>query len=117
MNGTPVFAEIRGEWAVANAGDNVGFTGTRETLAELPPVGEIAKLLVLQKRVEDPIAYAWSRGAREYGGRRLWGGETRVDALLSIRAAPLAPAGHRRRTPRPRRTRRGSRPDPVAFPS
>ncbi|PYR32332.1 MAG: hypothetical protein DMF90_23785 [Acidobacteria bacterium] len=69
-NGTPLFSEIRGEWAIANAGDNVGFTSTQETLADLPPVGEIAKLLVLQKRIEAPIAYAWSRGAREYPGRR-----------------------------------------------
>ena len=41
-----------------------------ETLDQLLPNGDYAKLVVLQKRTEDDIAYAWSRGAREYPGRR-----------------------------------------------
>lgn len=68
--GEPLFNEIRGEWAIANAADNVGFGETREILRNLAPVGEFAKLIVLQKRIEEPIAYAWSRGAPEYPGRR-----------------------------------------------
>jgi hypothetical protein len=69
-NGTSLFPDVRAEWALANAADNVGFDGTAETLAELAPVGNRAKLLIVQKRTEDSIAYAWSKGASEYPGRR-----------------------------------------------
>jgi hypothetical protein len=65
-----VFPEMHGEWAIANAADNLGFTGTRETWTELLPVGDYAKLMILQKRVEEDDAYAWSKGATEYPGRR-----------------------------------------------
>ena len=70
MNGRSLFSQISGEWAIANARDSVGFDDTLETLPELPPVGEIAKLFVWQKRRDDATAYAWSRGARHYPGRR-----------------------------------------------
>jgi hypothetical protein len=69
-NEVPVFPEMHGEWAIANAADNLGFTGTRETWTELLPVGDYAKLMILQKRVEEDEAYAWSKGATEYPGRR-----------------------------------------------
>jgi hypothetical protein len=71
-NGVPLFQELRAEWAFANAANNVAFdfnTAT-ETLHQLLPNGDYAKLVVLQKRTEDDIAYAWSKGAREYAGRR-----------------------------------------------
>lgn len=70
MDGRSLFGVINGEWAITNARDNVGFDDTCETLSELPPVGKIAKLLVLHKRRDDGTAYAWSRGAREYPGQR-----------------------------------------------
>jgi hypothetical protein len=69
-NGQPLFHEIRGEWAIANAGDNMGFFGTRETLHRLPPTGEFAKLIVLHKRISDDVAYAWSRGGAQYPDHR-----------------------------------------------
>jgi hypothetical protein len=68
VNGQRLFPEIRGEWAIANAADNVGMLDTVETLETLPPNGEKAKLFVLHKRITDSSAYAWSRGAREYDG-------------------------------------------------
>lgn len=70
QNGIPVFPEVRSEWAITNAAGNVAFTNTTETLDQLLPVGDCAKLLVLQKRTEDQVAYAWSKGASEYAGRR-----------------------------------------------
>jgi hypothetical protein len=71
-NGVLLFPELRAEWAFANAANNVAFDfeTASETLDRLPPNGDYAKLVVLQKRTEDDIAYAWSRGAREYQGRR-----------------------------------------------
>jgi hypothetical protein len=71
-NGVRLFPELRAEWAFTNAANNVAFdfeTAT-ETLDRLLPNGDYAKLVVLQKRTDDDIAYAWSRGAREYPGRR-----------------------------------------------
>jgi hypothetical protein len=70
VNGERLFPEITGEWAVTNAGDNVGFRRTIETLDTLPPNGQKAKLFVLHKRIGDSCAYAWSRGALEYDGGR-----------------------------------------------
>jgi hypothetical protein len=70
INGERLFPEITGEWVVANAGDNVGFIRTTETLEALPPNGRRAKLFVLHKRIADSSAYAWSRGALEYDGGR-----------------------------------------------
>ena len=71
-NGVRLFPELRAEWAFANAASNVAFdfNMVAETLDQLLPNGDYAKLVVLQKRTEDDIAYAWSRGAREYPGRR-----------------------------------------------
>lgn len=69
-NGIPLFAELRAEWAFTNAAGNVAFGRTDETLQELLPNGDYSKLVVLQKRTEDDVAYAWSRGAAEYTGRR-----------------------------------------------
>jgi hypothetical protein len=70
--GTRLFPELRAEWAFANAANNVGFNleTAAETLDRLVPNGDFAKLVVLQKRTEDDMAYAWSRGAREYPGHR-----------------------------------------------
>jgi hypothetical protein len=70
QGGVPLFPDVQGEWALANAADNVGFGGTLERLPRLLPVGERAKLLIVQKRTEDDIAFAWSKGAGEYDGRR-----------------------------------------------
>jgi hypothetical protein len=61
---------MHGEWAVANAADNLGYTHTVETWQQLLPNGDLAKLIVLQKRIDAQDAYAWSRGASEYPGRR-----------------------------------------------
>jgi hypothetical protein len=69
-NGIPLFPELRAEWAFTNAAGNVAFNRTEETLQKLLPVGDYAKLVVLQKRTEDNVAYAWSKGATEYSGRR-----------------------------------------------
>jgi hypothetical protein len=69
-NRTPIFPAIQAEWAIANAADNVGFVGTKEILDRLLPVGERAKLILVQKRRQDDIAYAWSKGAGEYDGWR-----------------------------------------------
>lgn len=71
-NGVPLFPELRAEWAFTNAANNVAFSPdlAAETLDRLQPNGDYAKLVVLQKRTEDDVAYAWSRGAREYPGRR-----------------------------------------------
>lgn len=71
-NGVRLFPELRAEWAFTNAANNVAFDfdTAPETLDRLLPNGDYAKLVVLQKRTEDDIAYAWSRGAREYPGRR-----------------------------------------------
>lgn len=71
-NGVRLFPELRAEWAFTNAANNVAFSfeTATETLDRLLPNGDYAKLVVLQKRTEDDIAYAWSRGAREYPGRR-----------------------------------------------
>lgn len=68
-NGIPLFPELRAEWAFTNAAGNVAFSRTDEVLQELLPVGDHAKLVVLQKRTEDDFAYAWSKGAAEYDGR------------------------------------------------
>ena len=69
-NGIPLIPELRAEWAFTNAAGNVAFNRTDETLDELLPVGDYAKLVVLQKRTKDEVAYAWSKGAAEYAGRR-----------------------------------------------
>jgi hypothetical protein len=69
-NEIPLFPEIRGKWADANAADNVGFNVSRETLDRLQPNGELAKLLIVHKRINEEIAFAWSKGAAEYQYRR-----------------------------------------------
>lgn len=69
-DGNPLFDSVQSEWAIANAADNVGFSGTTEILERLLPIGERGKLLVLQKRTDDDVAYAWSRGAAEYKNRQ-----------------------------------------------
>jgi len=71
-NGVRLFPELRAEWAFANAANNVAFDfgAATETLDRLLPNGDFAKLVVLQKRAEDDVAYGWSRGAREYPGYR-----------------------------------------------
>lgn len=69
-HGSPLFPAVSSEWAIANAADNLGFIGTTETWDVLQPNGDFAKVMVMQKRIEDADGYAWSAGAREYAGRR-----------------------------------------------
>ena len=70
QQGQPLFSPVHSEWAIANAADNLGYNGTVETWDQLLPNGDYAKLMVLQKREEEADAYAWSKGAPAYPGRR-----------------------------------------------
>jgi hypothetical protein len=69
-SGAPVYADLRGEWAITNATTNAAFDRTVSTWSSLPSNGDEVKLIVAQKRTEDVDAYVWLEGAKEYDGRR-----------------------------------------------
>ncbi len=66
---TLLFENLRCEWVIANAHENVGFDETIETWSELQPNGNRAKLFVIHKRTNEDVAYMWTRGALEYKNR------------------------------------------------
>lgn len=66
---TRLFENLRCEWVIANAHENVGFDETIETWSELQPNGNRAKLFVIHKRTDEDDAYIWTRGALEYKER------------------------------------------------